>query len=207
MEETRRDRVKKLVTALFLFPASILFATFWPSWVWIFLKGGDALVLHIILSFIGPLIVYGIYCLIGRTQGGIDMNYIPEGNCKKCGAPYYSSTVWHGITPPPLAPSCNCWHSDTTFSPGSCGPRKLSSKKSESPEPDRQTAGTELCPFCGEDACMPREDGKWGYILCCACYARGPEVRTGYEPISAWKHRAYKEWNKRLKKAKNEKGL
>ena len=30
------------------------------------------------------------------------------GNCPHCGAPIYTPTVWHGITPPPVTYSCMC---------------------------------------------------------------------------------------------------
>ena len=30
------------------------------------------------------------------------------GHCPKCGAPIYTETVWHGITPPPNYYSCAC---------------------------------------------------------------------------------------------------
>lgn len=30
------------------------------------------------------------------------------GSCPKCGAPIYSPSVWHGITPPPVTYTCSC---------------------------------------------------------------------------------------------------
>ena len=36
------------------------------------------------------------------------------GHCGKCGAPYTVPTIWHGITPPPMTPSCRCWNSGET---------------------------------------------------------------------------------------------
>ena len=30
------------------------------------------------------------------------------GSCPHCGAPIYSPTVWHGITPPPAQYTCHC---------------------------------------------------------------------------------------------------
>jgi hypothetical protein len=30
------------------------------------------------------------------------------GHCPKCGAPIYSPTIWHGITPPPVTYTCDC---------------------------------------------------------------------------------------------------
>jgi len=38
------------------------------------------------------------------------MQFVP---CPKCGAPIYLPSVWHGITPPPQTPSCNCWNLGT----------------------------------------------------------------------------------------------
>lgn len=32
------------------------------------------------------------------------------GHCQKCGAPYYQEQIWHGITPPPITPMCQCWN-------------------------------------------------------------------------------------------------
>ncbi len=37
------------------------------------------------------------------------------GHCGKCGAPYTTPTIWHGITPPPMAPSCMCWNTPQTY--------------------------------------------------------------------------------------------
>lgn len=31
------------------------------------------------------------------------------GACPRCGAPIYSPTVWHGITPPPVTYTCVCY--------------------------------------------------------------------------------------------------
>lgn len=30
------------------------------------------------------------------------------GHCPKCGAPIYSPSVWHSITPPPVVYTCSC---------------------------------------------------------------------------------------------------
>lgn len=35
---------------------------------------------------------------------------IHTGNCVKCGAPYFQEHIWHGITPPPIKPTCICWN-------------------------------------------------------------------------------------------------
>lgn len=43
------------------------------------------------------------------------MNII-AGHCGKCGAPYTSPLVWHGITPPPMTPTCACWNIGQTIS-------------------------------------------------------------------------------------------
>ena len=33
------------------------------------------------------------------------------GHCGKCGAPYMQETgPWHGIVPPPITPTCQCWN-------------------------------------------------------------------------------------------------
>ena len=34
--------------------------------------------------------------------------YTQVGTCPHCGAPIYTYTVWHGITPPPNIYTCNC---------------------------------------------------------------------------------------------------
>jgi len=34
--------------------------------------------------------------------------YTQVGSCPHCGAPIYSPSVWHGITPPPPTYSCAC---------------------------------------------------------------------------------------------------
>ncbi len=59
------------------------------------------------------------------------------------------------------------------------------------------------CPFCGEtpeydDATWFDTDciTKWGFLEC-ACGARGPDIRTGYENLPHWKDDAIKAWNKR----------
>lgn len=45
------------------------------------------------------------------------MNQI-VGNCSKCGAPYSMPSVWHGITPPPAQPTCNCWNTNQIHTSG-----------------------------------------------------------------------------------------
>ena len=37
---------------------------------------------------------------------------------------------------------------------------------------------------------------KWGHYQC-GCTARGPEVRTEYQPVEKWAEEAIKEWNDR----------
>lgn len=34
--------------------------------------------------------------------------YTVVGHCPKCGAPVYTYSVWHAVTPPPSMPSCQC---------------------------------------------------------------------------------------------------
>ena len=57
------------------------------------------------------------------------------------------------------------------------------------------------CPFCGlretRAIADPNQGGKWGFIECPGCGARGPDVRTGYGPIAHWHSAAIEEWNKR----------
>jgi Lar family restriction alleviation protein len=58
------------------------------------------------------------------------------------------------------------------------------------------------CPFCGDVKTLrtiadPNQGGKWGYIECGICGARGPEMRTGYLDPKHWRHRAIDEWNRR----------
>ena len=36
------------------------------------------------------------------------MSYSQVGSCPKCGAPIYSPSVWHAVTPPPITYTCNC---------------------------------------------------------------------------------------------------
>lgn len=36
------------------------------------------------------------------------MSYAKVGSCPKCGAPIYSPSIWHGVTPPPVSYSCSC---------------------------------------------------------------------------------------------------
>jgi hypothetical protein len=43
------------------------------------------------------------YILIGEIK-----MYTQIGSCPKCGAPIYTYSVWHAITPPPSIPSCGC---------------------------------------------------------------------------------------------------
>lgn len=57
------------------------------------------------------------------------------------------------------------------------------------------------CPFCGEtpdadnpDTFQSSQGRKWGYVVCCG---QGPEVRTGYRPVSEWKDDAIAWWNSR----------
>lgn len=39
------------------------------------------------------------------------MNYDQmAGCCSKCGAPYSVPSVWHGILPPSIRPTCSCWN-------------------------------------------------------------------------------------------------
>ena len=35
--------------------------------------------------------------------------YVEVGKCPKCGAPMYSPSVWHGVIPPPVYRTCNCF--------------------------------------------------------------------------------------------------
>lgn len=42
------------------------------------------------------------------------MNQI-AGHCAKCGAPYFEPTIWGGVTPPPMTPSCACWNVPKTY--------------------------------------------------------------------------------------------
>lgn len=74
------------------------------------------------------------------------------------------------------------------------------------------TAHAELlpCPFCGTvpDLSNPYtiqmdQGDKWGYVQCCC---RGPEVRTGYEPVEKWRGDAIEAWNTRALLAKPEAG-
>lgn len=65
-------------------------------------------------------------------------------------------------------------------------------------------AHADKCPFCGKCFVDPLKpsygtdgSGKWGFIECGQCGARGPEVRTGYEPFPDWRDEAVKEWNRR----------
>jgi Lar family restriction alleviation protein len=58
------------------------------------------------------------------------------------------------------------------------------------------------CPFCGSSAeyIKPVTDtpaGKWGYMECGNCGARGPDVRTGYRPPDHWEDEAIVQWNQR----------
>ena len=57
------------------------------------------------------------------------------------------------------------------------------------------------CPFCGETPDINGEwtfqsdqGDKWGHVVCCC---RGPEVRTGYRPVSEWRDKAIAAWNDR----------
>ena len=58
------------------------------------------------------------------------------------------------------------------------------------------------CPFCGGagepqfENRIPR--GKWAFIECVGCGAKGPDVRTGYADIEEWRDDAVKEWNRRV---------
>jgi len=58
------------------------------------------------------------------------------------------------------------------------------------------------CPFCGgkdDDLRAHSTDGsgKWGFIECMPCGARGPDIRTGYTDEPEWRDRAISEWNRR----------
>jgi hypothetical protein len=44
------------------------------------------------------------------TQGGC---------CGKCGAPYFVSSVWHGIMAPTPQPTCQCWNLPVTVTTSS----------------------------------------------------------------------------------------
>ena len=46
---------------------------------------------------------------------------IITGNCTKCGAPYHQEQIWHGITPPPIEPTCQCWNIPKTVYSTSAG--------------------------------------------------------------------------------------
>ena len=67
-------------------------------------------------------------------------------------------------------------------------------KRDDAPEP---------CPFCGNGYVtteFDREQGdKWGYARCNVCAARGPEVRTNWdpEPDAPWHSEAIAAWNTR----------
>jgi len=37
------------------------------------------------------------------------------GSCPHCGAPIYSPTVWHGVTPPPVTFTCQCGPREKTI--------------------------------------------------------------------------------------------
>jgi Lar family restriction alleviation protein len=56
------------------------------------------------------------------------------------------------------------------------------------------------CPFCGETPAPGEvgtdESGKWGFVEC-GCGARGPDVRTGYQPSPLWEVAAVEAWNTR----------
>lgn len=41
--------------------------------------------------------------------------YTVIGNCPKCGAPIYTYSMWHSITPPPSIPSCDCFPQSQTY--------------------------------------------------------------------------------------------
>lgn len=41
--------------------------------------------------------------------------YTTVGSCPKCGAPIYSPTVWHGVTPPPVTHTCQCAPRETVI--------------------------------------------------------------------------------------------
>ncbi len=36
--------------------------------------------------------------------------YTSTGCCSKCGAPYFTPTIWRGILPPTPQPTCQCWN-------------------------------------------------------------------------------------------------
>jgi len=61
-----------------------------------------------------------------------------------------------------------------------------------------------LCPFCGAAGASLQAQfenqvrrGKWGFIECIDCGAKGPDVRTEYDDIPKWFNRAADEWNRR----------
>jgi len=62
------------------------------------------------------------------------------------------------------------------------------------------------CPFCGSTdppiyygAHIGQRSDKYGGAECGACDARGPSVRTGYEPLDKWRDAAINAWNERAK--------
>lgn len=47
------------------------------------------------------------------------MSFIQVGTCPKCGAPIYSPSMWHGITPPPANYTCSCYSKNNGISTSS----------------------------------------------------------------------------------------
>ena len=63
----------------------------------------------------------------------------------------------------------------------------------------RKTVDLKPCPFCGSTAegHIETQGSKWGAIVCGACAAQGPEVRTVYQSWPKWREDAAVEWNTR----------
>ena len=68
-------------------------------------------------------------------------------------------------------------------------------------EPAPEAEALKACPWCGkvpditDDKGFVSTDGeKWGALACCGT---GPEIRTGYRPVSEWKAAAIAAWNDR----------